>query len=279
MRRVARPGVDSGRVLRRRGLLVRPLHGPVLDPARGGVLRLRRRRDRDARARRGVRTGCADGRARPACGCRVDRRGGPDRAVRRGRDRASPGGRRPPRQRRGPALRRRHVRRGSCPARRPLHEGSGSRTPRDGAGHARRRDRGRVRVGPRRGDGAAPLVLGRCAPTRPRRGRRVRSCRCEARPPRGAAPGGRAARRRGRRGERARGARDVRRVVGAVHAGRRAGRPVRRGPGRPPSGPRCAPRVGRSCPDEPIVVTARAWAARGTASPSSRVSRRAPPTR
>ena len=32
-------------------------------------------------------------------------------------------------------------------------------------------------------------------------------------------------------------------------------------------------------PDEPIVVTARAWAARGTASPSSRVSRRAPPTR
>ena len=76
---------------------------------------------------------------------------------------------------RGPALRRRRLRRRARAARRVLHERSGGRAGRDAAGHARRRDRRGVRVGPRRRPGAAVAVLARGGAARPRRARRVRS--------------------------------------------------------------------------------------------------------
>ena len=123
------------------------------------------------------------------------------------------------------------LRRRACAARRPVHDRPGRGRRRDEARHPSRRCRRRVRLGPRRRPGAAQPVVG---------------CRARARPDGRAASRGRSARSEGdlarlfasvglRDVEETalsveRQAPDLRGMVGAVHARRRPGRRLRRGP-------------------------------------------------
>ena len=105
----------------------------------------------------------------------------PSPSVRRRHPGALPGAGRPAGRRRGAAVRRRHLRRRTRPARRALHDRPGGRPPRDGPGDQPGRCRRGLRVGPRRGRLAALALLVRGAATSTPRPRTRPSCRAPRR--------------------------------------------------------------------------------------------------
>ena len=133
---------------------------------------------------------------------------------------------------RGPPVPRRHLRRSARPARRALHDGSRRRPPRDGARHSREGRRGCLRLGSRRGrTGPTLRVLGGCdarsipgARTSPRSPGHVRDTSRSSSTLRASDDVEEGSHHRERR------APDLRGVVGALHARRRAGGRLCRGP-------------------------------------------------
>ena len=217
----------------RRG--VRPVHGPLLVPARGTDARAGRGPARPVGARRRLRPGSPHGRAGRPAGShrRVCRRS--LGVLRRRQPPAAPAGRRPPGRRRGSAVRRRALRRRPRPARRALHGRSDRRAEGDASRGAARRCGRRLCVGPRRRTLAGRRLLARRHRTRRRCPLGGRPQRCARGPPRRAA-GRRRPRRRAGGGARRRGrVRFLRGVVAALHRRRRAcGRlPGEPRPGRP----------------------------------------------